>query len=73
MENSHRRVYQVINNEENLYTLPESDLQNILSENSKVEKSLYAFPCLSKKGGGWFENIYVHPHTYTHMHVNTYT
>ena len=52
MENSHHRVYQAINNEENLYTLPETDLKNILSENSKVEKSLYAFPCLSKKGRG---------------------
>lgn len=73
MENSHHRVYQAINNEENLYTLPETDLKNILSENSKVEKSLYAFPCLSKKGRGWFENIYVHPHPHTHMHINTYT
>ena len=52
MENSHHRVYQAINNEENLYTLPETDLKNIFSENSKVEKSLYAFPCLSKKGRG---------------------
>ena len=73
MENSHHRVYQAINNEENLYTLPETDLKNILSENSKVEKSLYAFPCLSKQGRGWFENIYVHPHPHTHMHINTYT
>lgn len=77
MEHSHYRVYYAINNEEKLSVLPWSDLQNILfSENSKVQKSIYAFSLLIKERvGGVDLNIYIHTctHIHTQAHIHTYT